>query len=179
MWHFGIHTHCSMMITIKLINTFIISHSYLCVCVCVVRKFDIYFVVVVQTLSHVRLFATLWTAAHQASLFFTISWSLPKLTSIELVMPSNHLILCHPLLLPPSISPIISVFSNESALRIRWPKYWSFSFPSHYVSRTFSSYNQKFTTPFDQHCPVPHPSSSDSHLSTCCCCEFDFLRFHT
>ena len=69
-----------------------------------------------------------WTAAHQASLSITSSWSLLKLMSIELVMPSNHLILCHPLLLLPSIFPSIRVFSNESALRISWPKYWSFSF---------------------------------------------------
>ena len=71
---------------------------------------------------------TLWTAAHQASLSITISWSLLKLMSIESVMPSNHLILCRLLLLPPSIFPSIRVFSNESVLRIRWPKYWSFSF---------------------------------------------------
>ena len=147
--------------------------------VCVVRKLDIYFVVAVQMLSHVRFFVIPWTAAHQASLSITISRSLPKLMCIELVMPPNHLILCHPLLLPPSIFPIIRVFSSESVLCIRWPNYWSFSFPSHYISRTFSSYNQKFTTPFDQHCPVPHPSGSDSHLSTCCYYEFDFLRFHT
>jgi len=85
-------------------------------------------VVVVQWLSHVRLFVTLWTAAEQASLTFTISWSLLKLISIELMMPSNHLILCHPLLLLSSIFPSVRVFSNESALCIRWPKYWSFSF---------------------------------------------------
>ena len=71
---------------------------------------------------------TSWTAAHQASLSFTISQSLPKLMSIELVMPSNHLVLCHPLLLLPSVFPGIRVFSDESALHIRWPKYWSFSF---------------------------------------------------
>ena len=71
---------------------------------------------------------TLWTAACQASLSFTISWSLLKLVSIESVMPSNHLILCHPLLLLPSIFPSIRVFSSELALHIRWPKYWSFSF---------------------------------------------------
>ena len=82
---------------------------------------------VVQSLSHVQLFATLWTAAQQASLSFTISQSLLKLTSIESVMPSNHLILCHPILLLPSIFPSIRVFSNELALCIRWPKYWSFS----------------------------------------------------
>ena len=82
----------------------------------------------VQSLSHVRLFVTPWTAAHQASLSITNSRSLPKPMSIELVMPSNHLILCHPLLLLPSIFPSITVFSNESVLHIRWPKYWSFSF---------------------------------------------------
>ena len=81
-----------------------------------------------QLLSHVRLFATPWTTAHQASLSITNSWSLLKLTSIASVMPSNHLILCHPLLLLPSIFPSIRVFSNESVLRTRWPKYWSFSF---------------------------------------------------
>ena len=81
----------------------------------------------VQSLSRVLLFATPWTAAHQASLSITNSWSLLKLMSIESVMPSNHLILCCPLLLP-SIFPSIRVFSNESALRIRWPKYWCFSF---------------------------------------------------
>ena len=75
-----------------------------------------------------QLFVTPWTAAHQASLSITNSWSLFKLMSIESVMPSNHLILCHPRLLPPSIFPSIRVFSNESVLRIRWPKYWSFSF---------------------------------------------------
>ena len=71
---------------------------------------------------------TLWTAVSQAFLSTTISWSLPKLMSIESVMPSNHLILCRPLLLPPPIFPSIRVFSNESVPRIRWPKYWSFSF---------------------------------------------------
>ena len=82
----------------------------------------------VQSLSHVRLFATPWTTAHQASLSITNFWSLLKLMSIELVMPSNHLILCHPLLLLPSIFTNIKVFSNELALPIRWPKNWSFSF---------------------------------------------------
>ena len=82
----------------------------------------------VQSLSHVRLFATPWTAAWQASLSITNSRSPPKPMSIESVMPSNHLILCHPLLLLPSIFPSVKVFSNESALRTRWPKYWSFSF---------------------------------------------------
>ena len=83
---------------------------------------------VVQSISHVQLFATPWTAAFQASLSVTNSQSLLKLMSIKSVMPSNHLILCRPLLLPPSIFPSIRVFSSESVLQIRWPKYWSFSF---------------------------------------------------
>ena len=82
----------------------------------------------VQLLSHVQHFATLWTASHQAPLSITNFWSMLKLMSIESVMPSNHLILCRPLLLLPSIFPSIRVFSNESVLCIRWPKYWSFSF---------------------------------------------------
>ena len=81
-----------------------------------------------SSLSHVRLFVIPGTAAPQASLSITNSWSLLKLMSIESVMPSNHLILCHPLLLLPPILPSIRVFSNESSLRMRWPKYWSFSF---------------------------------------------------
>ena len=81
-----------------------------------------------QLLSHVQLIAAPWTAARQASLSVTNSQSLLKLTSIELVMPSNHFILCCPLLLVPSIFPSIRVFSNESFLCIRWPKYWNFSF---------------------------------------------------
>ena len=84
----------------------------------------------VQSLSYFQLFATPWTAARQASLSITSSQSLLKLRSIESMMSSNHLILCCPLLLPPSIFPTIRVFSDESALRIRWPKYWSFSFNS-------------------------------------------------
>ena len=83
-----------------------------------------------QSLSRVRLFVTPWTAACPASLSITSSWSLLKLCSMYItsMMPANHLILCHPLLLLPSIFPSIRVFSNESVLRIRWPKYWSFSF---------------------------------------------------
>ena len=81
-----------------------------------------------QSLSPVWLFVTSWTAACQASLSITNSWGLLKLMSIESVMPSHHLILCHPLLLPPSIFPSIRVFSSESVLHIRWSKYWSFSF---------------------------------------------------
>ena len=81
----------------------------------------------VQLFSHVQFFANPWTAACQTSLFITNAWTLVKLMSIELVMPSNHLNLCCPLLFPPSISPSIRVFSNESVLHIRWSKYWSFS----------------------------------------------------
>ena len=93
----------------------------------------------VQSLGHVRLFVTPWTTACQASLSITNYWSLPKLMSIESVIPSNHLILCCPLLLLPSIFPRIRVFSNEPALRIRWIKNWSFSFnlsPSNEQPRT-------------------------------------------
>ena len=93
-------------------------HGVLCVCVCVHP----------QSLSCVWCFETPWTAAHQASLPFTVSTSFLKLMSTESVMPSYHLALCCPLLLLPSIFSSIRVFSNESALRIRWPKYWSFSF---------------------------------------------------
>ena len=95
----------------------------------------------VHSLSRVRLIGTPWTVARQASLSITNSWSLLRLMSIESVMPSNHLILCRPLLLPPSIFLSIRVFSNESILRIRWPKYWSFSFsisPSNEHSRLIS-----------------------------------------
>ena len=81
-----------------------------------------------QSLSRIQLFMTPWTAACQDSLSITNSWSLFKLISMESMMPSNHFILCHPLLLLPSIFPSIRIFSNESALRIRWLKYWSFSF---------------------------------------------------
>ena len=89
----------------------------------------------------VQLFVTPWTTVHQASLSFTISQSLLKLMSIDSVMPSSHLILCHPLILLPSISPNIRVFSKDLALRIRWPKYWGFSFgisPSNDYSRLIS-----------------------------------------
>ena len=95
----------------------------------------------VQSLTHVQLFVTPWTAACQASLSIISSWSLLKLLSVELVMPSNHLILCRPLLLLPLPFPSITIFSNESALRIRWPQYWSFSFsisPSNEYSRLIS-----------------------------------------
>ena len=96
---------------------------YICVCFCVYTQFS-----PVQLLSHVRLSATPRTAACQSSLFITNSQNLFKLMSIVSVMPSNHLILCRPLLLLPSIFPSIRVFSNESVLHIRWPNYWSFSF---------------------------------------------------
>ena len=95
----------------------------------------------VQLLSCVQLFETPWIAVHQASLSITNSWSLLKLMPVTSVMPSNYLILCHPLLLPPSIFPSIRVFSNELVLRIRWPRYWSFSLsisPSNEYSGLFS-----------------------------------------
>ena len=104
----------------------------------------------VQLLSHIRLFETPWSAACQASLSIINSWSLPKLMFIGSVTPSNHLILCCPLLLPPSIFPSISVFSNESVLCIRWPKYWSFSFsisPSNEYSGLISFRIQWFDLP--------------------------------
>ena len=90
--------------------------------------YNIYRLSSVQSLSHVRLFAALWTAAQQGSLSISNSQSLLNLMSIKSVMPSNHLILCRPLLFPPSIFPRIRVFSSESVLHFRWPKYWSFSF---------------------------------------------------
>ena len=93
-----------------------------------VRPWLAFHTVVVKSLTHVQLFSTPWTAARQASLSFTISQSLLQLMSVESVMPSNHLILCHPLPLLPSTFLSIRVFSSESALHIRWPKYWSVSF---------------------------------------------------
>ena len=102
---------------------------------------NLFFSQSVQSLTHVQLFATPWTAACQASLHITNSWSLLKLMSVVSVMPSNHLILCHPLLLLPSIFPSIRVFSNELVLCIKWPDYWSFSFsisPSNEYSRLIS-----------------------------------------
>ena len=112
--------------------------------------------VVVQWLSCVRLFVTPWTAARQASLSFTISRSLCKLMSIESVMPSSHLIFCHPFLLPSSF-PSIRVFSNELALHFRWPKYWSFSFSispaSEYSGLIF----------FFQVIYIPHQNLPSSH----------------
>ena len=94
----------------------------------IMMKFHILTFSSVQSLNHVQLFVTPWTAAHQASLSITNKWSLLKLNSVESVMASNHLINCRRLLLLPLIFPGIRVFSNESVLRIRWPKYWSFSF---------------------------------------------------
>ena len=98
------------------------------VCFCSTAKWISHQFSSVQSLSRVRLFATPWIAARQASLSITNSWSLLKLMPIESVMPSSHLILCRPLLLLPPIPPSIRAFSNESTLRMRWPKYWSFSF---------------------------------------------------
>ena len=124
----------------------------------------------VQSLSYVQLFATTWTAARQNSLSITNSRSLPKPMSIELVMPSNRLTLCRPLLLLPSIFPSIRVFSNESALRIRWPKYWSFSFsisPSSEYSGLISFRMDWFDLLADQgtlKSPLQHHNSSASIL---------------
>ena len=113
----------------------------MCACVCVCVHIYVYIYIVAQSLSHVRLFATPWTAACQVSLSITNSRSFLKLISIESVMPSKNLILCCPLLLLPSIFPSIRVFSNESVLRIREPKFWSFSFsisPSNKYSELIS-----------------------------------------
>ena len=117
----------------------------------------------IQSLSRIRLFATPWTAANQASLSITNSWSLLKLMSIELVMPSNCFILCHPVLLP-SIFPRISVLSKESVLHIRWPKYWSFSISS---SNEYSGLISLRIDWFDllavQDCHLDLLSESESH----------------
>ena len=124
-------------------------------------------VFVVQSLSQVRLFAIPWTAAHQVSLSFTIFQSLLKLMSIESVMPSNHLILCRPLLLLPSIFPSIRVFSNESAFLIMWPKYWSFSFsisPSNEYSGLISFRIDCFESLQASHC-CPR-DSQESYLAS-------------
>ena len=126
----------------------------------------------VQLLSHVWLFAAPWTAARQASLFFIISRSLLKLKSIELVMSSNHLILCHPFLLPPSIFPSIRVFSNKSILCVRWPKYWSFSFslsPSNKYSGLISFRIDLFESPCspgdsEESSPAPQFKSINSSM---------------
>ena len=104
------------------------GHCFICMCICVYHIYSIIHISSIQLLSRVRLFVTPCTATRQASLSITNSQSLLKLVSIELVMPSNHLILCCPVLLLPSVFPSIRVFSNESGLCIRWPKYWSFSF---------------------------------------------------
>ena len=98
------------------------------------HKWKLHVISSVQLLSRVWLFATLWIVARQASLSITSSWSSLRLTSIELVMPSCHLILCRPLFLLPPIPPSIRVFSNESTLHMRWPKYWSFSFSIYLIT---------------------------------------------
>ena len=121
----------------------------------------------VQSLSHVWLCATPWTAAHQASLSITNSRSLPKFMSIKSVMPSNHLILCCPLLLPPSIFPSIRVFSNESVLHIKWPKYWSFSF-----SMSLSKWDSQEPSPTAQ-----FKSSNSLALSFLCSTETEISSF--
>ena len=112
--------------------TVLLSHCFCDRATCYDQEFCEHELIVIpsqsiQSLSHVQLFVTPWTAAHQASLSITNSQSLLKLMRIESVMPSNHLILCCPFLLLPSVFPSIRIFSSESVLRIRWPKYWSFS----------------------------------------------------
>ena len=132
-------------------------------------------VVVVQFLTFVQLFVTPWTAACQASLSFTISQSLLKLMSIELVMPSNYLILCHPLLLLPSIFPSIRVFSNESALHTRWPKSWSFSYsisPSKEYSGLISFRIGGFDLPVVQGTLKSHLQHHNSKASVLWCSAF-------
>ena len=126
----------------------------------------------VQSLSRVQLFVTPWTAAHQASLSITNSWSLLKLMSIESVMPSNHLILCCPLLLLPSIFPSIRVFSKDSVLHIRWPKYWSFSFNIS-PSNEYSGLNiwcfltlSQFHHPLKLHCIIFHKKELKFHTGS-------------
>ena len=132
----------------------------------------------VRSLSHVRLFATPWTAARQASLSITNSWSLLKLMPIESVMPSSHLILWCPLLLLPSIFPSIRVFSNESVVHIRWPKYWSFSFnisPSKEYSGLISfrmDWLDLLAVQGTLKCPLQHQSSKASILQ----CSGFFLK---
>ena len=104
-------------------------NTHICVGMCErIYIFSLSLSVVVQSFSCIQLFVTPWTAAHQAPLLSTISWSLLKFMSFKSVMPSNELIFCHPLLLLPSILPSIRIFSNESVLHIRWPNYWSSSF---------------------------------------------------
>ena len=124
--------------------------------------------IVLQPLSHVQLFATPWNAAYQASLSFTISQSLRKLMPVELVMPSTHLILCHPLLLLSSVFPNIRVFSSESALRIGWQKYWSFNIsPSNEYSGLISFRTDWFDLLAVQRTlknPLQHHSSKASIL---------------
>ena len=115
-----------------------------------------------QSLSRIRLFATPWTAAHQASLSITNSRNPSKPMSIELVRPSNHLIFCHPLLLLPSIFPSIRVFSKESALHIRWPKYWDFSFnisPSNEHPGLISFRMDWLAIKIFNSCPISPPAS--------------------
>ena len=128
-------------ISLNLCNNSILSYS-----VVIHLGVAITLVIVVQSLSCVQLFVTPWTATNQASLSFTLFWSLLKLMSIESMMPSNHLILSHPLLLLPSIFPSIRVFSSESALHIMWPQYWSFSFSISPFSLTTIGKHQVFDT---------------------------------
>ena len=138
----------------------------------------------VQSLSHVQLFVTPWTAAYLASLSFTVSQSLLKLMSIELMMSSNHLIPCCPLLFLPSIFPSFRVFSNKKALRIRWPKYWSFSFsihPSNEYSGLISfriDWCDLFAGQGTLKCLLQHHSSRASILQCSVFCMSNFTSIH-
>ena len=159
--------HCTYIKLLKICNKFLFGLTWFypfisCNILLIPNMFSS-----VKLLSPVWLFVTPWTAAHQASLSITNSWSLLKLMSIESVMPSNHLILCHPLLLLPSIFPSIRVFSNESALCIRWPKYWSSSFnisPSNEYSGLISFRMDWQPTPAF----LPGESQGRASLVGCC-----------
>ena len=134
----------------------------------------------VQSLSRVQLFATPWIAARQASLSITNSRSLPKLMSIESVMPSSHLVLCCPLLLLPPICPSIRVFSNESTLHMRWPKYWSFSFsisPSNEYSGLISFRIDRLDFLAVQGTLMSLLHHHSSKASICWCCAFFMVQF--
>ena len=144
------------------------------------RIYLFYYKISVQSLSHVRLFVTPWTAACQASLSITNSQNILKLMSIESVMPSNHFILCCPLLLLPSIFPSIRVFSNESVLHIRWPKYWSFSFsinPSNKYLGLISFRIDSFDLLAVQETLKSLPQHHSSKISILWCSAFFMVQF--
>ena len=133
----------------------------------------------VQSLSYIQFFVTPWTAAGQVSLSITNSWSLLKVMSIESVMPTNHLSLCHPLLFLPSTFPSIRVFSNESVFRIRWPKYWSFSIsPSNVYSGLISFRTDWFDLLAVQGTLKSLLQHHSSKIATCPCCIGNWAQFY-